>query len=123
MTLMRSAISLCLLFSVIHLPGAVWPRYTSPMKLELRIPEKHPYLALTPAKSERVAKSAEASAWARQYIDEILTQANGLIAQPWSQLPPKGDLAHRTIGGRLFTAALAYAFSGDKRYAEWTRDG
>jgi Heparinase II/III-like protein/Alginate lyase len=123
MTLMRSAISLCLLFTVIHLPGGDWPRYTSPMTLELRIPEEHPYLALTPAKIERAAKSAAASAWARQYIDEILTQANGLIAQPWSQLPPKGDLAHRIIGGRLFTAALAYAFSGDKRYAEWTRDG
>src|SRR4030095_2700621 len=80
--LMRSAISLCLLFTVIHLPGGDWPRYTSPMKLELRIPEEHPYLALTPAKIERAAKSAAASAGASQYIDEILTQANGLVAPP-----------------------------------------
>jgi hypothetical protein len=103
--------------------GGAWPRYSNPMKLELLIPEKHPYLALTRAKIESAAKRAAASPWARQRTDQILAQANGFIAQPWSPLPPKGDVAHRAIGGRLFTVALAYAFSGERRYAEWTRDG
>lgn len=120
---MRPAILLCLFSTVICLRGGAWPRYSNSMKVELRIPEKHPYLALSPAKIERAARRAAAEPWATQQADQMLAQANGFIAQRWSQLPPKGDLAHRAIGGRLFTAALAYAFSGDKRYAEWTRDG
>lgn len=120
---MRSAVLLWLFFVVMSLPGGAWPRYSKPINLKLRIPEKHPYLALTPVMIERAAKRAVAYPWARQQTDRIFAQANGFITQPWSELPPKGDLAHRAIGGRLFTAALAYAFSGDKRYAEWTRDG
>src|SRR5262245_20631070 len=67
MTLMRSAISLCLLFTVSHLPGGSWPRCTSPMKPEFRIPEKHPYLGLTPAKIERAAKSAMLELFPKQF--------------------------------------------------------
>jgi hypothetical protein len=123
MTVMRLAISFCLFSILTCAPGGAWPRYSNPMKLELRIPEKHPYLALTPAKIERAAKRAAASPWAKEQMDQILAQANGFIAQGWETLPPKGDVAHRAIGGRLFTAGLAHAFSGDRRYAEWVRDG
>ncbi len=100
-----------------------WPRYASPMPVELRVPGNHPYLALTPDQIERVKQRAATSPPAKQQLDRILAAADGFREKPWDQLPPRGNLEHRAIGGHLFTVALAYAFSGDKRYAEWTRDG
>lgn len=97
--------------------------YTRPLKLDLRIPKEHPYLALTPADILRARDRANRFPWAKQVFEKSLSDANGYISKPWGRLPEKGDTEHRNIGGRLFSAALAYALSGDQRYAEWTRDG
>src|SRR4029077_192461 len=56
-------------------------------------------------------------------MDRIISEASGNIAKPWGQLPPRASTQHRGLGSRLFSVGLAYSFSGDKRYAEWVRDG
>lgn len=35
----------------------------------------------------------------------------------------RASTQHRGLGSRLFSVGLASSFSGDKRYAEWVRDG
>ena len=45
------------------------------------------------------------------------------MGKPWGQLPDKGDTEHWSVASQLFSAGLAFAFSGEKGYAEWTRDG
>ena len=100
-----------------------WPRYASPVSLELRIPARHPYLSLTPELMERARQRAAASPDARRQVDRILADAGALIAKPLTPLPPRADTEHRSIGTHLFRAGLAYAFSGERRYAEWVRDG
>lgn len=100
-----------------------WPRYVSPMAYDLRIPAKHPYLTLTPAQIEHAKQRAAASPWAKQQMDRIFADADGLIAKPWGQLPPQANVQHRSLGGHLFSVGMAYAFSGEKRYAEWVREG
>ncbi|SPE37028.1 exported hypothetical protein [Candidatus Sulfopaludibacter sp. SbA3] len=100
-----------------------WPRYVSPMALDLRIPQKHPYLTLSPSQIEHAKQRAAASPLARQQLDRIIADADGLAAKPWDQLPPQANVRHRALGGNLFSVGMAYAFSGDKRYAEWVREG
>lgn len=89
------------------------PALTAP--LQLRIPERHPYITLSPDQIRRARQNEQSR--------RILAEADKWIQQPWKALPPRGDVEHRAIGSRIFNAALAYAFSGEKRYAEWARDG
>lgn len=89
----------------------------------LRIPEVHPYLALTPEDIERAKDRAAQWDWAKQAIERSRSEADRYISEPWGKLPGKGDTEHWNVARRLFSAGLAYALSGEKRYAEWTRDG
>ena len=57
-----------------------WPRYVSPMSLDLRIPEKHPYLTLSPAQIEHAKQRAAASPWAKQQMARIFADAASLEA-------------------------------------------
>ncbi|MEK7408656.1 MAG: heparinase II/III family protein [Acidobacteriota bacterium] len=93
------------------------------LKLELRIPAKHPYLALTPEDIARARERAGRQEWAKQALAKALSDAGAHVQRPWGKLPEKGDTEHRNLANRLFSAALAYALSGEMRYAEWTRDG
>jgi hypothetical protein len=93
------------------------------MSLDLRIPEKHPYLTLSPAQIEHAKQRAAASPWAKQQMARIFADADSLVAKPWGQLPPQANVQHRSLGGHLFSVGMAYAFSGDRRYAEWVREG
>jgi hypothetical protein len=99
------------------LAAGTWPRYSTVLPLNLKIPAKHPYLVLTP---ELIAHAKGRSPAQFQHI---LTEANSSITKPWGQLPPRASTQHRGLASRLFNVGLAYAFSGDKRYAEWVRDG
>ena len=103
--------------------ATTWPRYKSPIELDLHIPEQHPYIAATPDQIARARRRAVDSPPAKQILDHILADVDSFIATPLGELPAKGNPEHTAIGSRLFTAAQAYAFSGDRRYAEWTRDG
>jgi len=100
-----------------------WPRYQSSMTLELHFPSARPYVALTVAQIERVKQQAAKSAVAKAQVGRVVAQAAGFIANPLGTLRPGDDSQHRNNGNHLLTAALAYAFTGDRRYAEWTRDG
>jgi hypothetical protein len=94
--------------------AGAWPRYSSSMPLELRIPSAHPCPALTPELIERARQRAATSPMAKEQMDRVLAQASGLLAKPWGQLPARANEEHRAICGRLFTAGLAYALSGGK---------
>lgn len=89
----------------------------------LRIPKMHPYLALTPDDVERAKDRAARWDWAKQAIAKCRSEADGYVEKPRDKLPEKGDTEHRNLARRLFSVGLAYAFSGEPRYAEWTRDG
>ncbi|HWQ52049.1 MAG TPA: heparinase II/III family protein [Bryobacteraceae bacterium] len=90
---------------------------------KLNIPEKHPYLTLTPAEIATARQRAGQSEWGKRVFDKAVNDARQHIRQPWGKLPAKGDTEHRAIANRLFSAALAYALSGEQPFAEWTRDG
>jgi hypothetical protein len=100
-----------------------WPRYSTTLPMDLRIPAKHPFLVLTPEQIAHANELARTSPWAKQQLDHILSEANSAVAKPWGQLPPRASTQHRGLGSRLFSVGLAYSFSWDKRYAEWVRDG
>lgn len=101
-----------------------WPRYVHPLAFDLNIPEQHPYLALNPRQIEHARKRAASEPWAKREMDRLLADADALVAtSPWGQLPPQADVRHRALGSHLFSAGMAYAFSGNPRYAEWVRDG
>jgi Heparinase II/III-like protein/Alginate lyase len=102
-----------------------WPQYRYPAPLKIHFPAEHPYMALTPQEIARARKRAATLPWARQQMDGILAQADRIMAgaKPWSQLPPIGSGEHRVISRNLFAVGLAYAFSANRRYADWVRDG
>jgi len=87
------------------------------------IPERHPYLALTPADIVRARERTERYAWARLALSNLVDEANGAMKTAWAELPKKGDTAHWDRASRMLAAALAYAFTSEPRYAEWVRDG
>jgi len=88
---------------------------------ELRIPAKHPYLLVdAPALAAAKAKAAR-HPWARQVIQEILAEAEGMLNEP-TVLPPKGDSGHYTLAQRARHLGLAYVLSDDLRYARKARE-
>lgn len=103
--------------------AAVEKEVGSPPDFELRIPATHPYLTLTCQDIERAKDRASRWDWAKQAIERCRSEADGYVRRPWDKLPDKGDTEHRSIARRLFSAGLAYALSGEDRYAEWARDG
>jgi hypothetical protein len=95
----------------------------NPVRLDVQIPQQHPYLALTTAEIERAKDRMSRLAWAKQVYDKCLREADADLGRPWDKLPPKNDPGHWRVASRLFSTGLAYALSGDKRYALWSRDG
>jgi len=86
-------------------------------------PERHPYLALTPADVARARDRAGRYAWAEQAMENLTNEAKGHLAANWDTLPDKGDRAHWGKASALFSVARAYAFTGEARFGEWVRDG
>lgn len=104
-------------------PPRTFPAYSNPLKLDLHIPARHPYLALTPADIERAKERVSRLAWAKLVYTKLLTDAGHYVAEPLGKLPDKDDTKHWNVAGRLFSVGVAYTLSGEKRFAEWTRDG
>lgn len=86
-------------------------------------PERHPYLALTPADVAQARDRAAQYAWAKQALQNLNDEARSAVSGTWDTLPAKGDTAHWGKANTLFSVALAYAFSGEARFGEWVRDG
>ncbi len=86
-------------------------------------PERHPYLALTPADVAQARDRVARYAWAKQAMQNLTDEAKGFVAGTWDKLPAKGDTAHWGKANALFSVALAYAFTGESRYGEWVRAG
>lgn len=86
-------------------------------------PAHHPYLALTPADVARAQDRAYQYAWAKQTLQNLTNEAKGYVGSTWGALPAKGDTAHWGKANAMFSVALAYAFTGERRFAEWVRDG
>ena len=86
-------------------------------------PERHPYLALTPADVARARDRAERYAWAEQAMQNLTNEAKGHLAANWDTLPDKGDRAHWGKASALFNVARAHALTGEARFGEWVRDG
>jgi hypothetical protein len=94
-----------------------------PARLDVRIPQEHPYLALTAADIERAKERMRQLVWAKGIYDRCLSEADADIGRPWDKLPKKDDKEHWKVASRLFSTGLAYVLSGDKQYAQWSRDG
>jgi hypothetical protein len=86
-------------------------------------PDRHPYLALTPADVARARDRTGRYAWAKQALQNLTDEAKGSVSAAWDKLPAKGDTAHWGKANALFSVALAYAFTAEVRYGEWVRDG
>src|SRR5205807_2111315 len=98
--------------------------FQAPLQVDLKIPARRPYLALTPTEIARAKDRANRFGWAKIVIDRTIAEANTSVAAEWRELPPKGTYpGHTRIGSRLFGAALAFSLTGNRKYAEWTRDG
>ena len=89
----------------------------------LHFPARHPYLAVTPeglaVARDRIARIP----WAKQTLKRMTDEADASAAKPLGPLPPKSDERHWRIADTLFSVGLAYAFTGDRKYADWVRDG
>ena len=97
--------------------------YVNPARLDVRIPQQHPYLALIPVDVVRAKERVGRWVWAKRVYDGHLSEADTNIGRPWDKLPNKDDREHWHVASRLFSTGVAYALSGDKKYARWTRDG
>jgi len=115
--------AICQSPSAVAAEAAPPPRYVSAVSLDLHIPAAHPYLTLTPDDIARAKDRAARFPWARQTMQNCLDKAQQIVAAPPGRLPQKGDAEHQEFAQRLFAAGLAAAFSGEKRFAQWTRDG
>lgn len=91
--------------------------------IDLAFPAHHPYLALTPADLARARERAARFPWAQRSLEQLAAEAEGRVRTPWAALPEKGDTEHWNIASGLFRVGLAYAFTGEKKYAEWVREG
>ncbi len=93
-------------------PGAPWP-------------EHHPYLQYSARDLERVRRLAETDAAVREIVRRLRAAADGIVQKPPEvpsrRIDAKTDAAQSTMAGRLRSAALAYAVSGDEKYAAWAR--
>ncbi len=89
----------------------------------LSIPPRHPYLALTPELIATARQRADTLPWARQSLADLVADANGQVARPLGELPAKGSTDHWGVAERLFRVGLAAALTGDRKYADWVRDG
>ncbi len=89
----------------------------------LRLPDHHPYIAVTPEglalAKERIARFP----WAKETLKRMIEAADGDVAKPLGKLPPKSDEKHWHIADTLLSVGIAYAFTGDRKYADWVRDG
>lgn len=86
------------------------------------IPETHPYLALTPREIAHAKELATRLPWAQASLENLLDEADSITSKPTGALPEKGDKTHWEISSNTFTAAIAFALSGKRHYAEWVRD-
>lgn len=93
-----------------------------PIAYTLRIPDRHPYLTLTPADVACARERAAKFPWAQRAMQQLVSNADGESAKPLDKLPKQGDWTHRSVSQRLFQVALAHAMTGERRYAEWVRD-
>ncbi len=89
----------------------------------LRLPDRHPYLLITPAEVEKVRQRAGQSPAARKSFDALIEEARSTAAQPWGRLPDKGDTAHWNVAARLVRVGLGAVLADDPRLARWVRDG
>lgn len=89
----------------------------------MQIPQAHPYLTLTSDDIKLANDRASQWDWARNALARCRQEADRYVDKPWDKLPEKGDTEHWSVASRLFSVGLAYALSGQPRYAEWTRDG
>src|SRR5690349_15323129 len=79
--------------------AAGWPRYPGSEPLALRIPERHPYLCLTPAQIERIRQRASETPWIREEVAHLVSESESAISIAPDRLPKPRDVAHRAIGG------------------------
>lgn len=89
----------------------------------IEFPSQHPYLALTPSDIALARERAAKFGWAKQSLANLVGEADVITARPPGPLPERGDKAHWGVSQRLFTAAVAFSFTGNRRYAGWVRDG
>jgi len=107
---------------VCHAAGAK-PAAPGSVVSALCLPERHPYLALTRQDIARAKERAAKFPWAQRAMKRLVDEANGVVAKPFGKLPKQGDWGHRSLSSRMFTIGVAHALTGDRRYAEWVRDG
>ncbi len=88
----------------------------------IRIPDRHPYLAITRQDVARAKRLTAKFPWAKRAMESLIDAANDEVARPFGKLPKQGDWGHRGVSGRLFEVGVAHAMTGDRRYAEWVRD-
>jgi len=80
-------------------------------------------LALTPAEIARGRERAARFPWARRSLEQLIAEADRRVGTPWTSLPEKGHTEHWNIAADLFRVGLAYAFTGERKYADWVREG
>jgi len=91
--------------------------------MSIRFPSRHPYLTLTPQEIAKARDRVARFPWAKQALQNLIDEANGIVSKSPGKLPEKGDTEHWSVARRLFTVALTYAFTQERRYAEWVREG
>ena len=105
------------------LPAAPSPADVSSVLAPLRVPPRHPYLALTPDDAARAKERVASLPWAKRSLAQFTADADKTVAQPLDKLPERGDTAHWSRSKQLFDVAVAFTFTGTRRYADWVRDG
>ena len=116
---------LCAGVIALPIPGTTAPglvKKPDTMILTLHLPAQHPYLSLTAEGIAQAKQRIAQYAWAKAAMKNLRAEADDILSRPVSDLPPKGDDRHYRLADNIRTAGLVFAFTGERRYAEWARD-
>ncbi len=113
--------ALALLGTAIGASVTAGDRPSLPQKLA--IPTRHPYLLLTAEEVAKGLRKARHLPVAMQCLKGMRDQGRSLAARPFAPITATGDAAFGGVPSQLVDVGLAYAFTGDARFAAWVRDG
>jgi hypothetical protein len=86
--------------------------------IAVNYPEQHPYLMVTAEELAAARERAAGGGWAREALDRILSDADGVLSEP-PEIPEGVHEAHRRVARSAQTVGLAYGLSGDGRYRDY----
>lgn len=98
------------------------PFYSKSIVLSVAPRRRHPFLFVNREEIERAKKRVEKFAWAKAQYRELLNLANKSLDLETFSWPPQGNWQEFEPYKAASVTGLAYAFTGNERYARKTKE-